>query len=521
MGWARRSNTTTASVLYRRSLAVSACITGLLAFGLTLAAFLQPQRVLNLAELIIGPKQTSVDWTQFGFDPSGTRNNSAETRITAANVANLHLFWRSQLPDIADSTPALLHGLTFPDGAVRNVLYLTTKSGSLLALDADSGTLLWEKPTPAFDPNKMTTSSPFADAAHNFVYSYGLDGKVHKYEAITGKEIHSNGWPIKVTTMKESEKGSSALTAANGFLYVTTASWGGDAPPFQGHVVAIDLASGASHVFNALCSDHTHLLAPGECRKDGAGIWARPGIVADPLTGNIFLATGNGPYTADQGGHDWGDSVLELTRDGTRLLDAYTPQQPNDLYTQDLDLGSSAPSLLPTITASSAPYLAVQASKEGVLRLLNRRNLSGQGGPGHVGGELQILDAPTHCPVLTQPAVWTDPVGGSVWIFVSSTCAIGSYQVTVSTHGDAMLHLRWTMPVGATSPIIAGSVLFAATTGNKEILALDPRSGHRLWTSSGPLSGGSIGYTHWENPIVVNGRLYCTDEDGELVDYGL
>lgn len=84
-----------------------------------------------------------------------------------------------------------------------------------------------------------------------------------------------------------------------------------------------------------------------------------------------------------------------------------------------------------------------------------------------------------------------------------------------------MLHLRWTAPAGATSPIIAGSVLFAATTGNKQILALDPRSGHRLWASDGPQSGGSIGYTHWENPIVVNGRLYCTDEDGELVSYGL
>jgi outer membrane protein assembly factor BamB len=76
------------------------------------------------------------------------------------------------------------------------------------------------------------------------------------------------------------------------------------------------------------------------------------------------------------------------------------------------------------------------------------------------------------------------------------------------------------VPVGATSPIIAGGVLFAATTGNKEILALDPRTGHRLWTSL-KARGGSIGYTHWENPIVVNGRLYCTDENGELVAYGL
>src|SRR5262249_29571265 len=187
---------------------------------------------------------------------------------------------------------------------------------------------------------------------------------------------------------------------------------------------------------------------------------------------------------------------------------------------QDLDLGSSAPSLLPPLPASSTPYLAVQASKEGQLRLLNRQNLSGRGGPGHVGGEMQTLDTPNHCPVLTQPAGWTDPVRGTIWIFVASGCAIGGYQIGAAT-GGATMRLIWRVSVGATSPIVAGDVLFAATTGNKEILALDPHNGRQLWTSHGPHAGSSIGYTHWESPVVVNGRLYCADEDHEIVAYGL
>jgi outer membrane protein assembly factor BamB len=84
-----------------------------------------------------------------------------------------------------------------------------------------------------------------------------------------------------------------------------------------------------------------------------------------------------------------------------------------------------------------------------------------------------------------------------------------------------MLRLAWIAQVGATSPIVAGSLLFAATTGNKAMLALDPRSGRQLWTSGGARAGGSIGYTHWESPIVVNGRLYCADEDGDLIAYEL
>jgi len=500
-------------------LVVLACVAGLVAFGSTLSALVALQEVQAIIEILRGP--TGADWTQFGFDATATRHNPAETHITAANVAGLHLRWRLKLPEIADSTPAFLHGLRFPDGRTRDVLYLTTRSGSLLAVDANSGAVLWQQIYPMFDPNKITTSSPVADAIHGVVYSYAMDGKVHKYDATTGKEHRDGGWPVAITTMRASEKASSALNVSHGFLYATTASFGGDAPPYQGHVVAINLANGTTHVFNAVCSNLTHLLAPNECRDNGAGIWARPGVVVDPLTGNIFVATGNAPYTADRGGHDWGDSVLELTPDGGRLLDSYTPQSPDDLYLQDLDLGSAAPVLLPAIAHSSMPYLAIQAGKEGELRLLNRTNLSGQGGPGHLGGELQTMDAPNHCPVMTQPAVWIDPRTGAVWVLVTSGCAIGGYQVSAGKDGKPRMRLVWTVPAGATSPIVAGGVLFAATTGNKEILALDPRTGRQLWTSGGPHAGGSIGYTHWENPIVVNGRLYCTDENGDLVAYGL
>jgi outer membrane protein assembly factor BamB len=83
------------------------------------------------------------------------------------------------------------------------------------------------------------------------------------------------------------------------------------------------------------------------------------------------------------------------------------------------------------------------------------------------------------------------------------------------------LRLEWTVPIGATSPAVAGGVLFAATTGNKDLLAVDPRTGQLLWTSLAPHAGGSIGYIHWESPIVINGHLYCPDEDGDLVAYGL
>lgn len=459
-------------------------------------------------------------WITFSFDIARSGVNPEETLITTKTVASLHRLWVRPLPQVVDSAPILLPDVILPDGTQHNILYMTTKAGSLLAVDAGTGALLWATRPTQHDPNKMTTSSPVVNPDHTYIYSYGLDGMLHRYLATSGQEVRGGGWPLLVTTMKDSEKESSALNAADDDIYITTSSFGGDAPPYQGHLIVVNLAQGTTHIFNALCSRIRHILAPDECHDNGAGIWARVGVVIDPITGHLFLATGNGPYTASQGGDDWGDSVLEFTQDGARLLDSYTPDNPADLFTQDQDLGSAAPALLPVIANSRTPFLAVQAGKEGVLRLLNRQNLSGQGGPGHIGGELQTLDAPDHCPVLTQPAVWTDPLDGDIWVFVSNNCAISGYQVLTSSQGITRLRKAWSVGASATSPIIAGDVLFAATSING-IVALDPHNGRQLWSSSFPTARGNTGSIHWESPIVIGGRLYCTDENGQLNAYGL
>src|SRR5207253_1213463 len=139
---------------------------------------------------------------------------------------------------------------------------------------------------------------------------------------------------------------------------------------------------------------------------------------------------------------NWGDSVLELNANATTLLDSYTPTNQDYLNSNDLDLGSSAPALLPQQPTSSTPYLAVQAGKDGQLRLLNRRNLSGTGHPGALGGELQLLAAPGSCEVLTAPVVWQDS-SGKVWLFVANDCGLGAYNLVTDGSGRSALVSAW------------------------------------------------------------------------------
>ncbi len=161
---------------------------------------------------------------------------------------------------------------------------------------------------------------------------------------------------------------------------------------------------------------------------------------------------------------------------------------------------------------SAVANLGVQGGKDAELRLLNLSNLSGQGGPGHLGGELQLIPVPQGGTVLTQPAAWVDPATKTSWVFVANNNGISAFKVVLGTGGKPKLTPAWThtgSASGGTSPIIAGGVLFYLTNGGAR--ALDPATGQVLWTDT----SGTVGL-HWQSPIVVNGALYYADGGGDL-----
>ncbi len=470
--------------------------------------------------LLVASAAGGADWPQFGLDARHGANNRGEIAIHAGNVATLHVRYHVALPAIADGAGALLTGVATPSG-VKDVLFLTTKDGRILALDAATGATLWSK-QPATGP-RYTTSSPAVDPNRLYVYSYGLEGGVHKYQVGDGTEVTTGGWP-EVATLKPSvEKGSSALTVAQtpdgDFLYVANGGYPGDAGDYQGHVTTIRLADGAQTVFNAACSDQTvHFVqAPGtpDCSEVQTAIWARPGVVYDADNDRIFMSTGNGTYDGNAGGHHWGDTVFALHPDGTGAsgnpVDTYTPTEFQSLDDTDLDLGSTAPAILGAPPGSNVAHLALQSGKDAKLRLLDADNLSRAGGPGHLGGELQKVAVPQGGQVLTQPAVWVDPSDGSTWTFVANGSGISGLQVVVDGAGNPSLATRWTKSGGGSSPIVANGLLFYAGSGG--IKALSPTTGTQLW------SDNSLGGIHWESPIAVNGRLYITDESSQLWVY--
>lgn len=477
----------------------------------------------------------SADWLQFGYDPAHSGFNPNETVIspTATGefaISTLFPVWNVPLPARADGTPVLLSGVATPSGT-RDLLFLTVNdtnftasntSNQLIAIDASSGAPVWATTT-ATGPN-WTTSSPAIDPDRQYVYAYLVDGMVHKYAVGTGAEVLTGGWPETATLKPAVEKGSAALAiaTANGgttYLYVADGGYPGDAGDYQGHVTAINLATGAQQVFNAACSDQAvHFVEmPGtpDCASVQSAIWARPGVIYDAATDRIYIATGNGDF--DPTNNYWGDSLFALNPDGTgsggKPLDSYTPADFQQLQNNDTDLGSTAPAVLPS-TIAGYPHLAVQGGKDGELRLLNLDNLSGStpAAPGHTGGELQLVAVPQGGEVLPQPAVWVDS-SGTTWVFVAGLYSgLSGLTLGANGMGTPTLTPQWQNSSGGTSPIIANGVLYYYTGALK---ALDPKTGNPLWSSN------TLGGRHWESPIVVNGRVYVTDESATLWCFAL
>ena len=476
---------------------------------------------LALSAALAAGAAGAADWPQFNLNAQKSGASAQETTIHAGNVTTLHMLYSVALnvapPAVADGAPAFLAHVSTP-GGVKDLLFLTTKDGRILARDAATGANVWSH-QPATSPG-YTTSSPAIDPNRLYVYSYGLEGRVHKYQVGDGTEITTGGWPEVATLKPDVEKESPALavaTVASGatYLYVPNGGYPGDAGDYQGHITAIDLATGAQKVFNADCSDQTvHFVKLGtpDCAHVQNAIWARSGVVYDADIDKIFMATGNGDYDGNAGGHDWGDSVFALHPDGTGSgglpVDSYTPTEFQHLEDVDADLGSTAPAILQPPAGSNVAHLAVQSGKDGQLRLLNLDDLSGFGGPGHVGGELQKIPLSPVSGVLTAPAVWVDPIDDSTWTFVVSFSGLTALKLAVDGSGNPFLASQWSMSASGSSPIVANGILYWAT-GNR-MRAIDPRTGGLLWSDT------SFGGVHWESPIVIAGRLYATDESGKL-----
>jgi hypothetical protein len=494
------------------------------------------QTTLLVAGVACAGNVFATDWLQFGYDPAHSSSNTAEhgySTMTGNSIVRHY-----NLPSSADSAPIYLANVATASGN-KNLLFVGTKNGTLLALDADaaSATVIWSKQTNG--GGTLSTGSPVVDPNLQYVYAYAHDGMVHKYQVGDGTEVMVGGWPETSTLKPSVEKGAAALSIASppggtNYLYSVTDGYIGDGGDYQGHITTINMTTGSQNVFNSECSNLTiHFVLNGatsgagqnDCTSKQNGIWGRPGAIYDAGTNRVFISTGNGPYNASTGGLNWGDSVLALHADGTGAgagmpVDSYTPTTFQQLQNTDADLGSVSLALVPAPPGTAAQYqhIGVHAGgKDGCVRLINLADMSGNAAPAHTGGELQAVNVPggSNCAsgndgpeIKPQPAVWVNPVDSSSWVFVVHGGGAVAYKVALDGAGKPSLAQQWTGSSG-TSPVVANGTVYYMSSSHMR--ALDAVSGTSMLSASNTWLTTSNGGQHWQSPILVNGRLYAID----------
>jgi PQQ-like domain len=430
------------------------------------------------------------DWPTFGGNVQSTSANPQPAGITAANIHRLR-HRGIELDGLVDASAIYLHGATIR-GARHDAIFVTSSYGKTMALDAESGDVLWEY-TPASyrdlaGTRQFTNSTPVADPSAQFIYAASPDGYIQKLAVSDGRIL----WRTAITRLPLREKMDSPLKLFRGHVIAVTAGYIGDRPPYQGHVAILDAGSGRLlHVWNSLCSHRRGLMQPRSCPQAQSAIWGRAGAVIDPNDGDIFIATGNGDWN---GTTDWGDALIELNSSATEMLGNYTPTNTEELDDDDLDLGSTSPVLL------SADLLA-QGGKDGKIRLLSRQQIAGT--TPHKDHERQIVATPGGSKLFTQPAVWRR--GGDTWMFAADNGGTAAWQLR-----NGMLQEKWSNDTGGTSPFEADGLLFVyAPEGGLDVY--EAVSGRRIATL--PCGPG-----HWNSPIVVDGKIVLPEGDANSRD---
>jgi outer membrane protein assembly factor BamB len=444
------------------------------------------------------------DWTSYGHDAQLT-NRVRSQSLGARTASRLALQWRTRLDSGVTASP--LAATIDAGGITRTLVFVATWAGSVSALDAGTGSIVWTRTFGSVDTGACgeygIASTPAIDVKRGRLYAIGADGLLRGLDLATGDD--APGFPIRLIDRTATEYVWGGLRIVQDRLYVPVASYC-DAPDdaqiaADGRLIAIDLGS--------LAPAGTFDAVPGFGFL--GGLWGWGGVSAEPDGSVVYSAVGNSSvYSADcdclvdDGGY--GDSVVALTPDLQTVLDWNRPATvPN---VGDADFGAAPLLFQPDV----CPPLAAANNKAGALYIWDRRAL-GAGPIATVG----LGDATA--PFVGAPSY--DPVSGLIYdsqVFMTDSDTGRKYGVAALGPGtDCTFTIVWRAAFGSGSqapPIVVGDVVLVGGGFDGGFAALDGSTGRLLWSYAtdeptlAPL-------------ISVGGSVFGADLDGNVYAFAV
>ncbi len=337
----RRSNPSVTGVVATASLLLALVVLGQLGAP-SAAPAPHPATAVHLR--VAGSGTSPGDWVTYLHDTDRSGSDANRSGIPAAQAANLTLQWNFTAHGIFAAAPIV----------VNDTVFIGSWDGDEYALNASSGALQWstylgQSSTAGCGPNVRGITST-ATYRSGVLYVGGGDAEWFALNASSGSIL----WNVSTGDPLSHYNWGSPLIVGN-FAYIGLAS-ACDHPLIQGELMQVNLTTHAvDHVFYTV-----------NTRPPGGSIWGSP--TYDPLTGDVFVATGNGwakyPYPYTQ-------ALLALNASNvSRLVGHY--QIPRNATGLDSDFGNT-----PTIARDArGDPLVVVGNKDGVVYAFNRTNIS-------------------------------------------------------------------------------------------------------------------------------------------------
>ena len=475
----------------------------------------------------------TTQWATYGHD-LGNQRYSPLAQITAANVGGLRLAWahHSTIAHSSESNPLVVDG----------VMYFSAAGNHVYAVDARSGRTLWEY------THDYHTTVDCCGAINRGVTVYGgrvfmntVDARMVALDAKSGRKL----WDVQVGDNEAGYHMTGAPLAARGLVI---AGVSGGEQGCRCYVDAYDAATGArvwrwytipspaeggwwgrwratddwGTSFNRdLAREHADSAKyPDSWQHGGGPAWHHPAY--DPALGLLYVNVGNPAPDIDDserpGDNLYTDCVVALDV-ATGRVKWYYQIVSHDRWDYDpapppvlVDLRDSSGTVVPALVqAGKVPWVYVLDRRTGkpIRRTdayLPTKNLfttpTAAGvliAPGPLGGtdwSPTAVDAKrgllylasnyipflykSHAEPLRPPAQWW---GG---VAVGQPTGTGGYVTALDLNSG---HVAWQVPTA--KPLLggvtltAGGVLFVGLSSDS-LVALDARSGARLWGAAAP-----------------------------------
>jgi hypothetical protein len=466
---------------------------------------------------------------------------------------------------------------------MRDLVYVLGADDTLFAVDADSGKTVWQKTYPnPIKPVRPATwlcsntanDTPVIDRKNGIIYFITSDGKLR------GAALGDGAERFAPNSMVAPFARAWSLNLIDDVIYTTSGRACGEIfDPGSAMAAAETVVSAPAPIASGPLPDpsavsamdlrdpaHPQLTHFYTSSGRAAGPWGRGSLARGPRN-TVILETDDGLY--DPAAGQFGDTILMLAPQATRLVDSFTPKNHKYLMSKDL-AGSASPIVF---TFGNRTLIAV-GQKEGFVDLLDAADLGGGPPESHAKPLYQSVQLGNDGAQGTDPGqgVWGslstyETANGERWLYVpvwgppSKHAPQFTHNDGPIRHGSIMafrlagegddlkLKPEWTSPdLIVPDPVtVANGVVYALSTGgqalqntpmpdgsprdpattgahyratpvsNLVLYALDAQTGALLYSSKRIITD----WVHFSEPVVALGKVFVVTHDAQIYAFGL